>query len=297
MAKKPRIQIGPRDEALLASLEYSPFTATQLLKLSQTFSSPFTDEHTLRRRMRQLNTAGLVRAFPYAVASLGRSPSYFKLTQAGFRHVHGSETVLPHRRYFEAVSDAHHHHTFALAEFLVRLFRAADDCGAIVEEFFRENSVSIEANGHRLRPDCAFQISVPGRSPLRFVVELDNGSERVRSQLDVESIERKIRGYDAHQQGLSAFDPARHVVLFVTTRSEVRLRAILDAIRQLTSNPQRRIFLGTTLEEFLAAKSPLSERCFVDAKSRRVAMIPQQKRNGNAVNKPVQFQPQVALIC
>ena len=31
-----------------------------------------------------------------------------------------------------------------------------------------------------------------------FVVEFDNGTERVRSKQDVESIERKMRGYDAH---------------------------------------------------------------------------------------------------
>ncbi len=274
MAKSPALKIGPRDEELLAALDHSPFTAAQLLALSASFARPFPDEHSVRRRLRQLAAGGLVRAFPYAVASLGRSPSYYKLTRAGYRHLYGLDAPLPNRRYFEAVADAHHHHTLAMAEFLVHLLVSAHNEGVEVRRFARENSVVIDAGTFRLRPDCAFQLVPPGGRPLNFVVELDNGTERVRSQLDTESIERKIRGYDAHQQSLAAFDPARYVVLFVTTRSAIRLSAIMDTARRLARNPQRRLFLGITLANFLTSADPLFGDCHVDTPGCHVSLVP-----------------------
>jgi predicted ArsR family transcriptional regulator len=273
MAKPSALKIGPRDEELLAALDHSPFTAAQLLALSESFTQPFPDEHTVRRRLRQLATAGLVKAFPYAVASLGRSPSYYRLTRRGYQHLHGLDAPLPHRRAFEAVADAHHHHTLALAEFLVHVFVAAHKAGIEVRGFARENSVTIETATFTLRPDCAFQLVTAAGRQLNFVVELDNGTERVRSQLDTESIERKVRGYDAHQQSLAAFDPARYVVLFVTTRSAIRLSAIMDTARRLAHNPQRRLFLGITLADFLTNDNPLLSKRVTEATGSRGALV------------------------
>jgi hypothetical protein len=289
------LQIGPRDEALLAVLDHAPFTAVQLVALSRTFPQPFPDEHTLRRRLRQLAAAGFVQAFPYAVASLGRSPSYFKLARGGYRLLHGTDIPLPSRRYFESIAPAHHHHTQALSEFLVRLLTAAHDRGLDVRRFARENSITIETTAIKLRPDCAFQLVAPGRPPLNFVVELDNGTERVRSQLDAESIERKLRGYHAHQQHVETFDPQRYVVLFITTRSAVRLDSILAAAQALVKNPKRRLILGAALSEFLLNDNPLFATCFRDAASRRVAMIPPLRKEAEKV--PASFQRATVAVC
>lgn len=279
MAKSPALKIGPRDEELLAALDHSPFTPAQLLALSQTFGQPFPDEHTVRRRLRQLALRGLVRSFPYAVASLGRSPSYYKLTPLGYRHLYGVTASLPSRRYFEAIADAHHHHTQALSEFLVHLFVSARKSGVAVRSFARENSVTLETPTFTLRPDCAFQLVTDAGRTLNFVVELDNGTERVRSQLDTESIERKIRGYDQHQGSMEAYDPARYVVVFVTTRSQVRLHGMLDAAGRLMCNPQRRLFVGVALADFLASDNPLFAACFQDAHGRRTALVPQRRED------------------
>ena len=261
MAKR-NIAIGPRDLDVLSALDHCPLTPDQLLKLSQTFLRPFPDVHTLRRRLRRLNHCDLLRPFPYAVASGGRSPCYHRLTRDGYRLLRGADITLPHRRHFEAISQAHHYHTRALADFLVHTLVSAHEAGLTVLEFSPENALKIEAGLFTLYPDCAFTLRGGSDRRFRFVVELDNGTERVRSRMDTESIERKVRGYDLHQSGMGAHDPERLVVLFVCTRGSERLDHILKLAGELTVNAQRRVFLGTTLAEFLSAEKPLTEPCF-----------------------------------
>jgi hypothetical protein len=286
MTKKLALQIGPRDEALLAALDHAPFTTAQLVTLSHTFPAPFPDEHTLRRRLRQLAAAGFVQGFPYAVASLGRSPSYFKLARGGYRLLHGTDAALPGRRYFEPLAPAHHHHTQSLAAFLVRLFTAAHEVGMEVRRFARENSVTIETKTTRLRPDCAFQLVGLGQPPLNFVVELDNGSERVRSLMDVESIERKIRGYDEHQASTAAYDPNRYVVVFVTTRSRLRLRGMLDAARNLMRKSAAAAIRGRRTGGLYCSDNPLLSACCLDALGRRISLVPMQRRDSLLEHSP-----------
>jgi hypothetical protein len=66
------------------------------------------------------------------------------------------------------------------------------------------------------------------------------------------------------------------IPLFVTTRSQVRLHAMLDAARRLKRNPQRWLFVGTSLADFLANDSPLFAMCFFDTLGRRTSPIPQR---------------------
>ena len=214
MAKESQTIITGRDNEILESLDRFPLTPAQLYKLSETFAMPFGDVHAVRRRLRKLASAGLVKAFPYAVASFGSSPAYYQLTRAGYRLIHGPDAELPKRRYFDAIGQARHPHTWSLADLLVHLFVVTHRMDGVVRHFTRENSVSIKTSTITLRPDAGFQIDLNGQA-FNFVVELDNGSERVRSRLDVESIERKIRGYDAHSASLPAYDASRYVVLFV----------------------------------------------------------------------------------
>ena len=155
----------------------------------------------------------------YATASRGGSPSYWKLTRDGYCVLHGSDAVLPKRRYFEEIALGHHHH-------------------------------------------------------FNFVIELDNGTERIRSPQDVESIERKVRGYDLHQSGTPSFDHGRFVVLFVTTRSSERLAHILQAATRIMRNPRRTLFLGVTLSAFLNHDMPLTAPLFMSPTGRQQSLVP-----------------------
>jgi len=258
MAKRISIRIGPRDLELLQALDVLVLTPAQLQKFSVTFAESFPDETTVRRRLRRLKAAGLVRSFPYAFSASGQSPSYWKLTQNGFRLLYGDDLELPKRRVFEAISPGRHHHTQCLSELVIHLLGLAQRAGVRFQNLTREGSVKIETTSFTLYPDFGFQLVSPSGKAFNFFIELDNGSERVRSKQAVESLERKIRGYDAHQSQFEAFAAERYVVLFVTTRSGARVDHINDAIETVTSNRQRRMFLTTTLPSVLKTDSLLT---------------------------------------
>jgi hypothetical protein len=194
--------------------------------------------------------------------------------------LYGQNVSLPKRRYFQAISPGHHHHTICLAETIVHLSckAYANDCEII--HFARENSVKLQADPFTLYPDSAFVVRRSDGRTFSFVVELDNGSERVRSKQDVESIERKLRGYDAHQSKYDKFDPDRYLVLFITTRSENRLQYILDVAAEVMSQPQRRVFVGVGLKRLLDV-DPFQESVFTDHRGLKRQIISMNELNLN----------------
>lgn len=262
-----------RDLAVLGSLDRHPFTAGQLLRLSKSFERPFTQERLVRRRLQQLREQGIVRSFPFATVGPGGAPHYWKLTPIGFRWLYGEEVSLPGRRLFEAVSPGHHHHTQSLGEFLVHTLTALQQHQIAISHFARENSLKLEAGGCTLYPDCVLQLQLPGGRTFHYCVELDNGTERVASRLDIESIERKLRGYDAHQSQFSATDPHRYLVLFITTRSADRLRHILAQAASVMRNPNRTVFVGATLAEYLSV-DPCKQAVLRDHRGLKRALVP-----------------------
>ena len=175
MPKRFNTKIGTRDIEILTALDRTPLTPAQMCRLSDTFTSPFRDEHNLRRRLRKLSDSELVRSWPYAIVNDGRSPRYFKLTRDGYRLLYGIDVALPRRRYFEEISHGHHHHTNALAEAIVQIALTGYRQGIGIRHFARENSVKLEADGFTMYPDCAFQLVTATGQKFNFVVELDNG--------------------------------------------------------------------------------------------------------------------------
>jgi len=273
MPKRFNTKIGPRDIEILTALDRTPLTPAQLCRLSSTFIAPFHDEHNLRRRLRRLHDSDLVRSWPYAIVTEGRSPRYFKLTRNGYRLLYGADAAMPRRRYFEEISHGHHHHTIALTDLIVHIATTGHSRGVSLRHFARENSLKLEAHGFTLYPDSAFQLVTPDNRTFNFVVELDNGTERVRSQQDVESIERKLRGYDAHQSQFAASDPRRYLVLFVTTRSEHRLKHILDLADMVMTNRQRTVFIGVD-QRTMVNSDPFHDAIFGDHRGLRRTLMP-----------------------
>ena len=277
MAKKFATKIGVRDLEILAALDRVPLTIQQICELCKSFAMPFNDKSNLRRRMRLLEQSGLVCSWPYAFATEGRSPNYFRLSREGFLLIHGYDSKLPHRRNFEEIGHGRHQHTFALSSFVVALTIWAHESNLKIINFQSENSFSIHSGEFKLQPDSGFQIEDMNGRKFSFVIELDNGSERTRSKLDVESIERKIRGYDLHQSQYSATDPGRYQVLFVTTRSQTRLLNILRTAGELMANPQRTVFLGCTLDE-IKKQNPFCFPYLQDHRGLKRCLLPQLKR-------------------
>lgn len=273
MAKTLHIRIGPRDIDLLQNIDRCPMTTEQLFQLSVASGRPFRSLPDLRRRLRQLKVAKMLNCWPYAIATTGRSPLYFKLTREGFRFLYGEDYPLPRRRHFESISPGHHHHTLSLSSLLVHLVTHAAKHGHTIENYARENSVKLTAAPFVIYPDGAFVLRRNDGKAFPFCIELDNGTERVRSKQDVECIERKLRGYDAHQSQFATFDADRYVVLLVTTRSKQRLDNMLSLASGIMSQPQRTVFIGASLDALLKV-DPFETAVFEDHRSLKRMLIP-----------------------
>jgi hypothetical protein len=165
---------------------------------------------------------------------------------------------------------AHEPHTRSLADFLVHTLVSAKRVGMSFLHLTRENAVRLETADGTLFPDCSFQLQPSGSQALSFFVELDNGTERVASTDSLDSWSRKLRLYDAYQDGV----PSRFRVLVVTTRGHERLRHILDRAAAISPNPRRSLVYGTTLKKFLAAADALRTPCFLDHRGQAVSLIP-----------------------
>ena len=63
------------------------------------------------------------------------------------------------------------------------------------------------------------------------------------------------------------------MVLFITTRSKLRLKYILDVAADVMKQPQRRVFVGCELGDFLNA-DPFRNSVFEDHRGLRRMIVP-----------------------
>lgn len=261
-----------RDVELLTSLVMGPLTTAQLLTLSQTFAAgPFRSARTLLDRLQRLSRGGFVKRFPLAILPTrgGGLPHYYKLTLAGLRMLYGEDARPPTKHLFAPVAVSRHHHTHSLSEFLVTTAVAAQRHGFRLSDVYPENTLVLDVNGETLIPDARFDLRRDG-GRFRFLVEQDCSTETIRSTKHDDTIHRKLRLHDAHRD--QSADP--HRVVFVSSRSRERLANILDAAAAVVHNPDRTLFLGVYLPDFVHAADPVGEPLFFDHRGRRHALLP-----------------------
>lgn len=270
-AHSPHRLLTARDIEILQALDRCPLTAEQILAVSQTFALPFTSERRVRERLFQLTEAGRVQRWQYATAGQG-APNYYTLSRLGFRLLNGGGAAPPSKRAFGPVSISQQHHARCLADFIVQTAVSAHRNGVDFSGFYRENTLCLRAGDDCLYPDSAFQLVERDGSGFGFFAEIDAGTERIRSPKDVESWERKIRTYDRIQD----LSPKRFRVLIVSTRSRDRVSHILDLAGTLVRNPQRTLFYGISLPEYLAQANAIRSACFRDHRGRSAALVPER---------------------
>src|SRR5207244_563757 len=125
-----------------------------------------------------------VRCWQYATAGRG-APNYYVLSPLGYRLLHGPEAKPPTRRFFAPIGIARQPHTQALSEFLVHTIVAAHEARLGFTGFYRENTLRLAIGDEWLFPDAAFKMVTPAGGAFSFYVELDNSSERIRSEKDL----------------------------------------------------------------------------------------------------------------
>ena len=264
--------VTARDLEMLAALDYGPLTAKQLVKLSTTWPEPFPSRRLVRERMQKLAESKLVTSDRYAIQHAGTPENYYLLTRQGYQLVHGPDNEPPTKGYFSAVALGRQPHQQALSDFIVQTACAAHRSGVRFTGFYRENTMCLTADKQSVYPDASFILVGQDGKPLRFFVEIDNGTERVRSEKEADSIERKIRIYDAVQDR----DPAdRFRVLFVSARnSRERMTHILQTAARVMRNPDRTLLYGITLLEYLASSVPVTAPLFTDHRHDRQSLVP-----------------------
>lgn len=267
----PGWQITPRDRELLASLALAPFTARQLRKLSQTWSEGFSSARLVRERLQRLTAAKLVNPHRYAILRPGQPENYYVLSREGYELVHGPDSEPSTKGVLSPVALGRQPHQQALSDFIVHTAWGAHESGLGLAGLYRENTIRLDAAGKSVLPDCSFLLT-RGREQFRFFVEIDNGTERVRSQKDCESIERKIRTYDAFQD---LRPDHRFRVIFVSAQnSRDRLLNILETAAKVIRDPNRTLFYGITLANYLTTHLPVTSPRFLDHRGQRQPLIP-----------------------
>ncbi len=289
--KKPHTVWTDRDRDIATALMRSPLTAAGLLRYSQTFRQPFTNDRLLRRRLQRLRQVGWVRCWPYASTSPA-SANYYKLTPAGYRMLNGPTAPMPRRSFFHPISMALQQHTQYLADFIVATTVAAHHSRVSVADFYAENTLQLSLDGEQARPDCAFRLETEAPSSFNYLVELDNSNEPVFSNKERDSLARKVRFYDRYQDAI----PARMRVLFLFAGSETRMDRFLGVVRQITGHRDRRLILAALLSDYLTAVNQLAAPVFYDRFGQPHALIP-----AGIVPRQRQFVPkrvdQLLLTC
>lgn len=276
----PKTLLTPRDIDILQALDRCPLTARQMLKISQTFVMPFTNERKVRARLQILHAAGRVHRWPLAVAGRG-VPNYYKLARKGYRLLHDDKAVPSSKRAFRPVAIAHQQHTHLLADFIVHTAVVTHQAGIDFTGFCRENTVCLQVGEDRLYPDCAFVLRTPDGQDFHFLVELDNQTERIRSTKDADSWQRKIQMYEAVQDR----SEKRFRVLVITTRSRDRALHILGLAHELAGNPVRSLFYGITLDDYLQDCQTMTAACFMDHRGQPVHLVPEVRARKKTAEK------------
>lgn len=269
----PRVHahITPRDVQILAMLDIVPLTALQLRKVSQTWDEPFEARRTIRERLQRLDEAGLVRTWRYATTIPCQPTNYYTLSPEGYRLLHGPDARPPSKRHFAEVAISRHHHTQALADFLVHTWSAAPLAQVCIDRVHREGTLRLAIGKESLLPDAAFDLVDSNSRRLRFFVEIDCQSERIISSSAGDSIERKIRLYNRLQDA----SPDRFRVLFVVASgSRARTEHILDAAATLATNSARTLVCAATLPTYLSRAHALTAPLFLDHQRHLRSLVP-----------------------
>jgi hypothetical protein len=264
--------ITPRDIEMLRALDYAPLTARQLEKLSATWDEPFSSARLARERMQRLGEAKLVTAGRYAILDRGQPENYYLLTRGGYQFLHGPDSQPPTKGYFSPAALARQPHQRAVSDFIVHTICSAHRSGVHFTGFYRENTIRLTANGESVYPDAAFALIVDDDKAFRFFVEVDNSTERVRSAKQTDSIERKIRIYDAVQD--QSPDERFRLVFVSAQNSQERLTHILEAADSVMRIRERTLCYGVTLASYLASSLAVTSPIFLDHRGDRQSLVP-----------------------
>lgn len=270
----------------------------------------YREARTLTRLLQDATQKGLLQRTEYAIVGPGRRP-YHLLTEAGYAFLFPGEPT-PTKSYLSRATGERRSrksaffapiplntqdHDYAVSQSVVHTLLQARRDQIGIETYHTRHRVELKipttyamqtslkaivrrdpASGMPVRehlslfPDATVEfVTKEGGRYLRYD-EIDGGSESVLSREDTDAIERKVRFYD-HYQDIA---DRRFRVRFLTYRpnSFGRLRSIIECARAILRNPERPLFLFTTLEHYLTKNGALVRPIFLDHFGRPAPCVP-----------------------
>ena len=115
-----------------------------------------------------------------------------------------------------------------------------------VTEFYPENELKLIVDTAIRQPDCAFSLHVPRGEryqKMNFLIEVDCGTEPLRSARHRESLERKIQFYERYQDAQSK---RFRVVFFFTSR--LRLENFVELLGKTNRRKDRQLIYAGVAE-------------------------------------------------
>ena len=256
--------LQPRDLDLFRALARGPLTVHQIQRISTTFSLPYPSVRRLQRRLRILTGDGLLRRHWYATPGPG-AVAYYTLSLTAERIVTGD--ALP--RIWRPIGISRQNHVRCLQDFLVHTFSEAFRVGIEVTDFAAEDTLELAVGERKVRPDAAFSLIGVGLPSRRYYIEIDNGTEPVRSDKRRDSFEKKLLTYEALRDSGERFR-----VLGVVTTSQARTNHLLTLAAAIARDSGRTLFYAIHIADYLAAEDVLRKQVFRDHRGRVVSLMP-----------------------
>lgn len=268
-----QVELQSRDRVVLDFLFCTPATTEQIAKLTDALGCPFPSLHRLRQRLRDYKCVGWIERHRYLVEDTAADKWFYQLTLAGFRKLRRNPLAEPPtKRYFARKAPASHYHQFALSQFLTHLIIAARNAGLRLVNFRPENTFPL-THERTIWPDAYFELENTAGRRFAYCLEIDRSTESLMSLSDdATTWTAKHRVYDGLQSRLG--HAARFRMLVVTTRSEERMRNIVDLFAQETGRPNRQLVLGVYLDRFLRDGDALDAPIFRDHRGRWLSLLP-----------------------
>ncbi|MCA9069284.1 MAG: replication-relaxation family protein, partial [Planctomycetaceae bacterium] len=236
-----------------------PLTGEELRKFFVTFERPFQRLRRTQERLSILARAGLLKRFRYVTDTGGAAPHYYKLSRKGFATLFGPDAEVPRKRFFDPVTVSLQRHTQALASFLVHLHVSAKREGIRITDVIPENCLKLNTGIGTFLPDATFDICLPDGRTFRFYVEVDHSTESLHTK-NFDGWERRVARYETLREESEI--PFR--VLVLTIIDGDRLGNIFDCIAKKLRRPERSLFYGVTLSDFLTTSNAAISHVFKD---------------------------------
>jgi hypothetical protein len=298
-AELPPFRFTARDKDILAALACYLYASSDLIARHIGAS-----QRAARFRLHRLYCHQLV-ARPrnqHAYLSAGNANLVYALTSKGARLLAEQGVVVGHLYWAlknaHRVSPVHLAHTIETAEAMLsfELASRAEGAPRLIDHhallpFFPEPtralrdpfrlSVTIAYDLKPLtlvvRPDRLFSLAYPDNTRHNFCLELDRGSETIRSRskaLSRNSIRKKLVAYYEcwkQKRHTEVWGFAGYRVLFITP-SETRLEHMIELQRQVTNDRAGGLFLYSTPRR-LALNGPLGP-AWVSARGDGISLVP-----------------------